>query len=137
MSQTASRNALASAVLALLNGSSGLGGLATPRTAYEYDDAPKQGGNYVLVGVYRVAGGNARLGNWLTPSKWELSIRAVGSVTNVGVLLDRCTRALEHQSVTVGDETSTGIQFLSESTTRQDDGDLSLFFGDRDFSFAF
>jgi hypothetical protein len=137
VTQTATRNELAKAVLELLNGPTGLGGMATPRTAYEYDDAPTTGGDYVLIGLYRVAGGNRRVGGELSPSLWELSVRAVGSVTNVGVLLHHCTRALEYQSITVGDETSTGMQFLSESATAQDEDDLRLYFGDRDFSFAF
>lgn len=137
MSQDASRNALAVAVLALLNGSTGLGGMATPRTAYEWDDAPETGGDYVLFSLSRMFGGNRRVGNQISPSMWRLTTRAVGTVTNVGAMLDRCTRALEHQTFTVVGIESTGIQFESEDEVGQDDDDTSLWSGLRSWTFAF
>lgn len=137
MTQTASRNALADAFLTLLNGPTGLGGMATPRTAYEWDDAPTTGGDYVMVTLSRTYGGNRRVGNHLSPSMWRATTRAVGSVTNVGALLDRVTHALEHQTITVGDETSTGIQFESEDDVDQDEYDKALYSGLRSWTFAF
>jgi hypothetical protein len=137
VTQTVARNALATAVLALLNGPTGLGGMATPRRAYEWDDAPTAGGDYVLVTLSRTYGGNPRVGDYLSPSTWRMTTRAVGSVTNVGALLDRCTKALEHAPVTVGAESSTGIQFESETDVEQDEDDLSLWSGLRSWTFAF
>lgn len=137
MTQTASRNALADAFLALLNGPTGLGGMTTPRTAYEWDDAPLAGTDYVLVTLTRMFGGNRRVGDHLSPSMWRASTRAVGSVTNVGALLDRCTQALEHQTITVGDETSTGIQFETEDDVDQVEYDKALYSGLRTWTFAF
>lgn len=137
MTQTASRNQLAAAVLALLNGPTGLGGMSKPRVAYEWDDAPKHGADYVLVTLSRRYGGNPRVGDHLSPSMWRMTTRAVGTVTNVGALLDRCTRALEHKSITVGAESSTGIQFESEDDVDQDEYDKNLWSGIRSWTFAF
>ena len=137
MTESASRNQLATAVLALLNGPTGLGGMAKPRTAYEWDDAPKSGTDYVLVSLSRRFGGNPRVGDHLGPSMWRMTTRAVGTVTNVGALLYRCTIALEHHTITVGAETSTGIQFESEDDVDQDEYDKNLWSGLRSWTFAF
>lgn len=137
MTQTVARNALAEAVLELLNGPTGLGGLGTPRRAFEWDDAPLHGDNYVLVSLSRMYGGNRRVGDHLSPSMWRMTTRAVGSVNNVGVMLDRCTAALEHQSVTVGAESSTGVQFETEDDVDQDDDEKSLWSGLKSWTFAF
>lgn len=137
MTQTASRNDLADAFLALLNGPTGLGGMTTPRTAYEWDKAPDGARDYVLVSLSRTFGGNRRVGNQLSPSMWRATTRAVGSVANAAALLDRVTRALEHQTITVGNETSTGIQFESEDEVDQDQYDKALWSGLRSWTFAF
>ena len=129
-----STDAHVTAVLALLNAE--LSTMSTPRTAYEYDDAPKKGRDYVLVSLSRTFGGNRR-GDRIGPSMWRLTVRAVGSVTNVRVLLDRCTVALEHQTFTVGDETSTGIQFETEVDVDEDDSQVGLWSGLRSFTYAF
>ena len=132
--QTTSRNAHAAAVLAVLN--TRLGAMATPRAAYEYDDAPTTGGNYVLMSLSRMYGGSDRLGG-LANTMWRVTVRAVGSVTNVGVLLDQCTQALEETTVTVAGVESTGFRFETETDVEQDDDDTALYSGLRAFTYAF
>lgn len=136
--QLASRNTLATAFLALLNGPTGLGGMTPPRVAYEWDKAPKQGGDYVAVTLSRTLGGNMRVGDHLSPSTWRASTRAVGfGITNTGTLIDHCTSALEHVSIVVGAESSTGIQFESEDDIAEDEHDHTLWSGARTWTFAF
>ena len=136
--QLASRNAIATSFLALLNRPTGLGGMATPRVAYEWDKAPKHGGDYVVVSLSRTFGGNPRVGDHLSPSMWRATTRAVGvGAHNVGVLLDRCTAAVEHVSITVGSESSTGVQFESEDDVDEDEHDHTLWSGLRSWTFAF
>jgi hypothetical protein len=132
--QTTSRNAHAAAILTVLNAR--LGAMATPRAAFEYDDAPTTGGDYVLVSLSRMFGGSDRLGG-LANTMWRVTVRAVGSVTNVGVLLDVCTRALEESSITVGGVESTGFRFETETDVEQDDDDTALYSGLRSFTYAF
>lgn len=129
-----STSAHVAAILAALNAE--LATMATPRTAYEYDKAPKSGGDYVVISLHRVYGGNRR-GDVLSPSMWRLTTRAVGSVTNVRVLLDRCTAALEHQRLDVLGEESTGIQFETQTDVEEDETQTGVWSALISWTYAF
>lgn len=136
MTQTASRNGLALPLLALINAR--LSALANPSAAYEADETRSLKGDYVVLRLIRTDGGNQRVGPHIAPSMWIAEVEAVGPyVTNVGVLLDECTTALEHQSVTVSGVESTPLKFESESHVREDYPTKSLLSADRTFTFAF
>lgn len=132
--QAAPRNAHATAVLAVLNDR--LGAMATPRHAYEWDDAPTAAANYVAITLSRMFGGNERVGG-LASTMWRLTVRAVGSVTNASVLLDVCTQALEEKRITVNDITSSPLRFETETDVVQDDGDQAIYTGLRSFTYSF
>lgn len=136
MTAAATAREHAAALLALLNGP--LGELDTPRQAYDMDLAPKKGGDFVAITLSRRIGGVARVGGPLSPSAWRLTTRAVGvGVSNARVLLDVCTTALEWQTVTVDDVTSTPIAFEAEDPIRQDEDDKNLWSGLRSWTFAY
>lgn len=131
---------LFNALLARLNGADGLGGMSPARVACRRDLAPKQGGDYVLLDVTRTFGGNRRIGGGIAPSSWYATTTAVGtSVGNASALLRRSTLALVGYEMTVGAETSTGIDFNGsmESSIEEDEHDRSLWVGSRTFTFAF
>ncbi len=127
-------NAQVAALLAMLNAD--LASLSTPRSAYERDDAPTSGRDYVILDISRMAGGNLR-GDVLSPSRWRLTVRPVGSVTNVRALLDRCTNALEHKRVTVAGQESTGISFETESAMSESSSQVGLWSAGRSFTYAY
>lgn len=126
----------ATQLLSLVN--TRLAALATPRTAYEADDAPTAGGDYVSMALHRRFGGNERVGGGLSPSAWRLVLRAVGTgVPNARVLLAICSEAVEQQRITVAGVTSTPIQFESEDPIGQDEYDLNLWSGMRTYTYSF
>lgn len=136
--EPASQTSLLASVLALLNGPTGLGGMSTPRRAYDMGSAPKTGGDYVAVTLTRTLGGNRRVGGGIAPSSWYLTTMAVGSVNNVSVLLRRCTLALEGVEFTAEGVTSTALQFSGQETpAEQDEDDLNLWTATRLWTFAF
>lgn len=131
-----SDNAVASAVLAALNAR--LAMMATPREAFEMDDAPKVGGDYVAVTVSRRFLGTPRANTTLGLGGWRITTRAVGNgVTNARVLLDICSQALEAAQVTANGVISTPIAFESEDPIRQDDADDNLWSGLRSWTTTF
>lgn len=131
------RNPHAAAILDAINAR--WSQLATPRAAFEIDDAAQSGlTNYGHISLGRRDGGNVRLGGVVSPSLWRLSLRAVGdSVSNVRVMLDAATEALEFQTITVAGVTSTPIAFELEDETRQDDTDKNLWSGLTQWIYAF
>jgi hypothetical protein len=133
------RNDVADAILVLLNARLSMlapGTYNRPFAASEIDDAPTSGGDYVVVFVGREQGGQYRLGG-VGSTMWRLTVRAVGSVTNVGRLLDICGDVLEDHSVTAGGIESGCFRFVSADDIRQDEDEQALYYGDADWSFAF
>lgn len=126
----------ATALLTLVN--TELAAMTTARTAYETDSAPTSGGDYVSMTLSRRYAGNRRVVGVLSPSGWRLALRAVGtSVANARILLVKCSDAVEGQRITVGDVTSTPIQFETEDAIRQDEEDLGLWSGMRTYTYSF
>lgn len=127
----------ATALLALVNAR--LAAMATPREAYEADDAPKTGGNFVSMSLTRRFGGNGRVaGVDLSPSAWRVSFRAVGvGVTNARVLLSIVSEGVEGKRITVGGVTSTPLRFETEDAIGEDEFDTNLWSGMRSYTYSF
>lgn len=121
--------------LTLLNDD--LATMTPARTAYEYDDAPKTGGDYVIAFLVRTSGSNQYTAGGDLTSSWRLSIRTVGvGVTNARVLLDRANAVVEHARITVGGVVSTPTQFQTEDPIRQDEQFADLWSGLRSYTYV-
>jgi hypothetical protein len=109
-----------------------------PRAAYEYDDAPLHGGDYVIVFLTRTTSGEPRNAWGAFSSSWRLAIRAVGvGVTNARVLLDRVNKVVENGTITTADGTSTPARPQTEDPIRQDEQLADLWSGLRSYTYSF
>lgn len=122
--------------LTLLNAQ--LATMTPARAAYEYDDAPQQGGDYLIIFLTRRFGGNRRPGGPLSPSGWRLAVRSVGTgVTNARVLLDRADSVIEQGVITVGSEKSTPAEIQTDDPIRQDEQYADVWSGLRSYTYTF
>lgn len=109
----------ATAVLAALNAA------LTPKVAYDLDKVPAtRPAEYVEVTVSRRHGGEFRQCGDIGTVGYRVTVRAISrvSVSNVRASLEKCRSALEFASLTVGDESTTPIQFETEDPAGYDDG---------------
>lgn len=121
--------------LALLNAE--LGTMTPPRVAYEYDEAPQAGGDYVIAFLTRTSGGATRTIGGLVTSTWRLQIRVVGvGVNNARVLLDRANGVVDGAHITVGGRISTPVEFQTDDPIRQDEQYADLWSGLRSYTYA-
>lgn len=121
--------------LALLNAD--LATMSPPRTAYEYDDAPLTGGDYLICFLTRTSGDNLYTAGGDVTSSWRLSIRSIGvGVTNTRVLMDRANAVVEHARITVTSIVSTPTHFQTEDPIRQDERYADLWSGLRSYTYV-
>lgn len=121
--------------LTLLN--SALGSMTPARAAYDYDDAPKTGGDYVILFLVRTSGSDARTPSGDRTSSWRLSVRSVGvGVTNARILLDAANAVVDAARVTVGSVVATPAQFQTEDPIRQDEQYADLWSGLRSYTYV-
>lgn len=124
-----SEQQIAAAVLAALNAA------LAPKVAYELDEAPTSGADFVEITLSRRFGGNDR-GGRLSPSSWRLTVRAVGSTVANARLLHEKAQAIEGATLSVGAETSTPVLFETEDPIGLDEAQRTYWTGLRSYTFA-
>lgn len=109
----------ATAVLAAINAQ------FTSARAYELDDVPAgRPADYIEVTISRRFGGALKMGGSMDITGYRVTVRAVSqtAVSNVRNSLEKSRAALEFKRLTVGDQTTTPIQFETEDPAAYDDG---------------
>ena len=121
---------IATAILAKLNTA------LSPDVAYDLDDAPKTGADYVEITLSRRFAGNVR-GGQLSPSSWRLTVRAVGQYVANARVLHENAQAIENFVIVVGSESSTPVAFETEEPIGLDEAQRLYWTGLRSYTFAF
>lgn len=104
--------------------------LGAAADVYDYSTVPGTNGNsgkvpsaFVIVSAERRYNPNLRSTARAGGSGWRISVRCVAStVTNVGLLMNAVSVALNENRLTINGDTTTPIQFESDRAAEYDDG---------------